>query len=88
MDEAKWLDEMFEQRIDLLLQERLVSGKDDAPRMGHASCHGDPFRQAVVCLVSIAGEISLELGIPPDDIPPGFFRIGRGPSGVSRCIHQ
>ena len=29
MDEAKWLDEMFEQRIDLLLQERLVSGKDD-----------------------------------------------------------
>ena len=69
MDEAKWLDEMFEQRIDLLLQERLVSGKDDAPRMGHASCHGDPFRKAVICLVSIAGEISLEL------IPKEFHRM-------------
>ena len=29
--------------------------------MGHASRHSDPFRETVVCLVTIAGEISLKL---------------------------
>ena len=43
--------------------------------MGHAACHSDPVRKTVVCLVPIAGEISLE------QIPQEFLRVvpGAGP---------
>src|SRR5699024_11869257 len=59
---------------EILFQDRQGFIKS-ASRMGHASRYSDPFRETVVCLVTIAGEISLKL------ISKEFLRMvsGTGP---------